>query len=165
MSKLTRILKHAVHHKRAAKRTFTPEDLAAIAHAVLLAKTEHEGEIRVVIENSLSPKRLARGVSPRRRSMEVFAKHFVWDTENNDGILIHVLLADRHVMVVGDRGIDARVPPGTWEQAVRTMEAAFRQGRFREGVMDGIGAIVRNLPKRAEPRTGGFDLPEDPIVV
>lgn len=163
--KLLRIIKHVTHPRAKAKRAFSQDDLAAIGDAVLLAKAHREGEIRVVVENSLSHKRLARGTTPRARSMEIFAKHHCWDTENNDGILIHLLMADRHVAIIADRGIDARVPPGTWDVAVEVMEKAFREGRFQQGVLKGIGAIANALPKRDEPKTGPYDLPEHPIVI
>jgi uncharacterized membrane protein len=163
--KLARIIKHVIHPKAKAKRTFSRHDLRAIGDAVFLAKTHRQGEIRVVVENALSHKRLARGVAPRTRSMEIFAKYHCWDTEKNDGILIHLLMADRHVAVIADRGIDTKVPPGTWDGAVRVMEKAFRDGRFKEGVLDGIGTIANALPERTEPKTGPFDLPEDPIVI
>jgi uncharacterized membrane protein len=111
MKKLARIVRHAIHHKRAARKTFSAEDLAEIGRAVRAAKEEREAEIRVVVENSLSGKRLARGTSPQRRGMEIFAKHHVWDTDFNNGILIYILLADRHVAVIADRGLTRSIPP------------------------------------------------------
>lgn len=163
--KLARIIRHVIHPKTKAKRVFSQDDLAEIGDAVLLAKAHREGEIRVVVENALSHKRLARGIRPRTRSMEIFAKHHVWDTENNTGILLHLLLADRHVAIIADRGIDTKVPPGTWDTAVRMMEKAFREGRFQQGVLTGIGAIANALPKRDKPKSGPYDLPEHPIVI
>lgn len=163
--KLARIIKHAVHPKKKARNAFSSEELAELARIIKLAKEHREGEIRVVVENTLSHKRLARGTTPRKRSIEIFAKHHVWDTENNDGILVHLLMADRHVAVIGDRGINAKVPPGTWDAAVRIMEQAFRDGHFRLGLINGIETIVNHLPKRAAIKAGPHDLPDDPLLI
>jgi uncharacterized membrane protein len=163
--KLARILRHAVHPKGKARQALTPKDLSEIAGAVSLAKCHREGEIRVVVENTLSHKRLARGTSPAKRSMEIFAKHYVWDTESNDGILIHILLADRHVAVIGDRGINRKVAPDTWKEAVKVMERGFRNADFRGGIMDGIAFLIERLPKREAPKGPPYDLSAAPIVL
>ncbi len=163
--KIARILRHAVHSRRKAARTFTPDDLVEIAGAVAFAKHERQGQIRVVVENAMSPKRLARGTAPARRAMEIFAKHHLWDTELNDGILVFILMADRHVAVLADRGIDRKVPPGTWKDAVKVMEKAFREGDFNAGVMDGIAFIAERLPRRDPARPSHADLPVAPLIV
>jgi uncharacterized membrane protein len=154
-----------IHPRGRAARKFAKNDLLAVAAAIDAAKSGREGEIVVVVENALSHRRLARGTTPRQRSMEIFAKYHVWDTEANDGILVHVLMADRHVAVVADRGIDRKVPAGTWEEATRTMESAFRKDRFREGVMEGIARIAGRLPQRAVPKDPPYELPSLPLVV
>jgi len=54
----------------------------------------------------------------------------VWDTEDNNGVLIYLLLADRDVEIVADRGVHAKVGDKGWEAICGKMEAEFRAGRF-----------------------------------
>jgi uncharacterized membrane protein len=75
----------------------------------------------------------------------VFSQLRVWDTERNNGVLIYLLLADRHVEIVADREVHARVGSQEWETICRQMEAAFRQGHYREGAVGGIHAVTRHL--------------------
>ena len=66
----------------------------------------------------------------------------VWDSELANGVLIYVLMADRDVEIVADRGAAARIPPADWESACRAMEQHFREGRFQEGAVAGVAAVA-----------------------
>ena len=86
------------------------------------------------------------------RALEAFARLRVWDTELSNGVLIYVLMADRDVEIVADRGAAARISPIEWEGACRLMESHFREGRFREGALAGVeavgGLLEREFPSR-----------------
>lgn len=161
MESLARVLRHAVHHKRAASKAFSKQDLTAISRAIHDMRQRHEAEIMVVIENSLSGKRLARGTTARQRAVEIFAKYKTWDTEANNGILIYVLLADRSVSILHDRGLK-QIADSAWTDAVSAIRGEFREGRFKEGLFAGISTVSRHLPART---TGNSELPEAPIVI
>jgi uncharacterized membrane protein len=81
-------------------------------------------------------------------------------------VLIYLLLADRDVEIVADRGIDARVGAGGWEAICKTMEADFRAGNFAGGVIKGIDAVSRHMaahfPKHG---AGKNELPDAPVVI
>ena len=82
-------------------------------------------------------------------------------------MLVYLLLADRDVEIVADRGIHAKVRPGAWEAICREMEAAFRERRFAEGVEAGIRNINALLAEHF-PRIGAGganELPDRPIVL
>jgi uncharacterized membrane protein len=102
-------------------------------------------------------------VSSRERAREVFALKGVWNTAENNGVLIYLLLADRRVEVVADRGIDARVAPSEWEAVCRMMEGHFREGRFEQGALAGIDAVsdllARHFPAGGERRNELEDRP------
>ena len=68
--------------------------------------------------------RAKSGAARRRgeRALEVFATLGVWDTEANNGVLIYVLLADRDVEIVADRGLNGRVSAEEWRSVCETME-------------------------------------------
>ena len=79
-------------------------------------------------------------MTPRERAGQVFAQLRVWDTELRNGVLIYVLVADRDVEIVADRGAAARISPTEWEGVCRLIESHFREGRFREGSHCGSGS-------------------------
>ena len=91
----------------------------------------------------------------------------VWDTEENCGVLVYLLLADRDVEIVADRGIHAKVGDSGWESICRGMEAAFRERRFEGGVAAGIAKINALLAEHF-PRSGGAaanELPDRPVIL
>jgi uncharacterized membrane protein len=127
----------------------------------------HEGEIRLVLESSLAPGLIWRGVSARERAVEVFSELRVWDTEANNGVLIYLLMADRDVEIVADRGIDRVVGAAGWEAICRVMEEKFRAGAFEAGLSGGIAAVSdhleRHFPARAERNPN--ELPDAPLLL
>jgi uncharacterized membrane protein len=90
----------------------------------------------------------------------------IWDTAHNNGLLIYLLLADRRVEIVADRGIDALVGAAGWEKICRDMEADFKAGNFEAGVIKGIAAVSRQLAKYF-PAQGAQrnELPDKPVVI
>ena len=90
----------------------------------------------------------------------------IWDTEHNNGVLIYLLLADRKVEIVADRGIDASVGSAGWEKICRDMEAEFAAGRFEQGALAGIAAVSRELARHfPHDGTTRNELPDAPVVL
>ena len=163
---LARFWRHVRMTPFSAGRCFPSATLDDIQREVAAQEARHRGEIRFVVEAELSTGLLWRGVEPRQRARQVFALQGVWNTEENIGVLIYVLLADRAVEIVADRGIAARVDETEWVAVCRTMEARFREGRFREGAVEGVRGVAavlgRHFPGR-EP--GRNELPDRPLVM
>lgn len=151
MVNFRRVLKHLFMPPRAWRRAFPQATLDAIKAAVASSETGHSGEIRFAIENSLSPGQVWRGTSGRERAIEVFSNLRVWDTEHSNGVLIYLLLADHDIEVVADRGIAAKVDQADWEAVAHVMEAAFRQGDFERGALEGIAQIDAILAAHFPP--------------
>lgn len=161
-----RILRHLLATPRSAARAFPESVLGAIETAVKESERTHTGEIRFAVEPALDTGALLRGQSARERALEVFSALRVWDTAQNNGVLIYLLLADRDVEIVADRDIHARAGPEAWEAICQHMEAAFREGRMEQGALEGIreaGAVLaRHFP------SGGPDaneLPDRPVML
>jgi uncharacterized membrane protein len=90
----------------------------------------------------------------------------VWDTEHNNGVLIYLLLADRDVEIVADRGIHLRLGKGVWEAICRDMEAAFSKGDFEAGVLAGIHAVGEHLSRHFPSRSGKQnEMPDSPVLL
>jgi len=109
--------------------------------------------LRFVVEAELTSAQLWYDLSSRDRARQVFAAEGVWNTAENNGVLIYLMLADRRVEIVADRGIDAKVQPAEWEGVCRMMEGHFREGRYEAGALAGIDAVSQLL-SRHFPGTG-----------
>ena len=90
----------------------------------------------------------------------------IWDTTHNNGVLIYLLLADRDVEIVADRGINAKVGHAGWEKICADMEADFKVGNFEHGVIRGIAEVSQQLAKYY-PKSGAGrnELPDTPVVL
>uniref|UniRef100_Q07IJ0 TPM domain-containing protein n=1 Tax=Rhodopseudomonas palustris (strain BisA53) TaxID=316055 RepID=Q07IJ0_RHOP5 len=163
---IARIAKHLIVHRWQVNKLFPPRVLAAIEREIEACEATHRGQIRFVVEGALDGAPLFRNQSARERALDVFSQMRIWDTEHNSGVLIYLLLADRDVEIVADRGIDGHVGRDGWEQICRAMEAEFRQGHFEAGVIFGIRAIGAHLSKHF-PGDGNDanELPDAPAVL
>jgi hypothetical protein len=161
-----RIARHLVAMPGAVNRAFPPAAMAAIETAIKESETRHRGEIRFAAEAALDSGALFAGQSARERAIDVFSLLRVWDTEENNGVLVYLLLADRDVEIVADRGINSKVSAGEWERICRRMESAFSKGEFKEGVLAGIGEISGLLARYYPARTGDRnELPDTPTLL
>lgn len=145
---------------------FPPKVLDRIEQAIKHSETTHSGQVRFVVEGALDGAPLFRNQPARERALDIFSHLRIWDTAHNNGVLIYLLLADRDVEIVADRGIDAKVGSDGWEKICREMEAEFRSGRFEHGVIKGIEAVSRELARHFPPHGPHRDeLPDKPVVM
>jgi uncharacterized membrane protein len=163
---IRRIGKHLLEHRWRVRRIFRPDVLAAIEQAIRAGEATHSGQIRFVVEGALDGAPLFRNQSARERALDIFSHLRIWDTAHNNGVLIYLLLADRNVEIVADRGIDAKVGSAGWEEICKAMETDFRAGNFEAGVIKGIEAVSRQLAMHFPPHGGGRnELPDTPVVI
>ncbi len=151
-----RSLRHFATDERRVRKAFSDDALARIGATIAEGEKRHRGQVRFVVEPALPLARVARRISPRERALEVFGLLRIWDTEENCGVLVYLLLADRAVEIVADRGIDRAVGAAAWESVCRDMEKAFAGERYAEGATQGIAAInellARHFPDDGRPR-------------
>src|SRR5688572_18895654 len=162
-----RFWSHLVTDDGAAKRAFPESSLRKIEAAIAAGEQQHRGQVRFVVEPSLPLGRVLNRLSARERALEVFSELRIWDTEEDCGVLLYLLLADRDVELVADRGIDRRVGAAMWESICRKMEASFREGEFTAGVETGI-AEINALLSQHFPRAGAEfanELPDRPVML
>jgi len=164
-TKTRRLWRHLVTDRADVNRAFPAAELQRVEAAVAASERRHGGQVCVAIEAALPLARVWQGVTPRERALEVFGLLRVWDTERNDGVLVYLLLADRDVEIVADRGINAKVGAGAWETICRGMESAFRDGRHTEGIEAGVAAIADLLVVHAPGTRGGNELSDRPVIL
>lgn len=163
---IARTLKHFCLPHWYRRRLFPPAALTAIEAAIREGEKRHGGEVVFAIETTLDLGPLWRGLTARERAFQVFSQLRVWDTEKNSGVLIYLLLADRDVEIVADRGAASRIGIEQWEAVCRTMEAEFRAGRFEAGALAGIRKVNELLAAHFPPSgPDRNELADRPVIV
>mgnify|MGYP001182198285 FL=1 len=163
---LQRLARHLYASLRPARRLLDAAAQAQIQGEIEAAERTHAGEIRVTIEASLTLRQLWRQLGPRARALEVFAALGVWDTARNNGVLIYVLLADRAIEIVADRGIAECVPAAQWEALCTEVSERFRQGELASGCCMAVRSVAQRMA-RFFPSSGGDgnELPNQPVLL
>ena len=161
-----RVIRHLLSDQWSVRRAFPPAVMRAIRDKIGEQEKRHGGELRFAVEASLPLAQLWRGEDARSRALELFGQLRVWDTEHNSGVLIYLLLADKRVEIVADRGIDSKVGNAAWAAICGEMQRAFADGRFEQGVSIGVAAISDLLAKH-DPltETDSNELPNEPVVL
>ena len=166
MINVKRVLRHLLAALWQGSRAFPQTTLASVEQEIKASETAHFGEIRFAVEGALSGMPLYRNQSARERAIDVFSQLRMWDTEHRNGVLIYLLLADRSVEIVADRGVHAKTTAPEWEEICRNMETAYREGRYEEGTIDGIRAVshllTRHFPAGSARRN---ELPDKVVVL
>jgi uncharacterized membrane protein len=164
---IRRIGRHLIANRTRVRKAFPAPALAAIERAIKASEATHSGQIRFVVEGALDGAPLLRNQSARARALDLFSQLRIWDTAHNNGVLIYLLLADRDVEILADRGINAKIDQGEWKNICAMMEADFGKGNFEAGVLNGIAAVSHHLAKHFPKRgsDNGNELPDAPVVM
>jgi uncharacterized membrane protein len=161
-----RIVRHLLMTPWRVRLAFPRTTLDAIEREIRASEALHVAEVRFVVEGALHGARLYHGQTPRQRAIEVFSMLRMWDTEHRNGVLIYLLLADRAVEIVADRGAHIKVGSEEWEGVCRSMQTAFRDGRFETGALGGIRAVTQYLAKHFPAHAGDRnELPDSPMLL
>ena len=116
----------------------TKEDENEIVEAIRLAEKNTSGEIRVHIEKTTSK-------VPFDRALEVFYELKMNETQLQNGVLIYLASADKQFVICGDKGINEVVATDFWDSTKEIMAAQFKQGHFKQGLIDGIAQAGEQL--------------------
>lgn len=165
--RLQRIWRHRWLDESDLRRALPPELLQRLAEKVQASEARHQGQVRIHAEAGLPWSYLWREATPRERAVTLFGKLRVWDTELNNGVLIYLLLAERAIEVVADRGLARQVDEAQWRAIVQGMGQSFAQARFEEGLtqaLDQVSALlVRHFPR--DPQHAPLnELPDAPTL-
>ena len=168
MHRLLRLLKHRWHDERDAHRALGPGALERLTEKVKASEARHSGEIRICVEGGLPLSYLRRHATARERAITLFGKLRVWDTEHNNGVLIYLLLAERCIEIVADRGLSRHVSQAQWDEVVQRASAALQTSRSIEaGLATALDAVTELLVAHF-PLTPGKarsnELPDAPVI-
>ena len=171
MNKLTRLLRHRWSGDALVRDSFPESVLHKLTSSVKSSEARHSGEIRILIEGGLPNSYLWRDDAleqiVRSRALAQFGKLGVWDTANNNGVLIYVLLAEHAIEIVDDRGLNSLVSHDRWQHILQAMRDAFRQGQFESGLDLAVDAVSRLLVAHFPLAAGEHnpnELPDQPLI-
>lgn len=165
MEWLKRFLRHVWMSPVIRRRQFSPATLDAIERAVADGEKTHRGQVRFVVETELTTGQLWAGITARQRAIDVFSMLRVWDTEENSGVMVYVLLADRRVEIVADRGIHRHVGEERWRAICKEIELRYRKGDFLNGSVLGIEKISAEVAHCFPARGAGKNEQSDKPVL
>lgn len=121
-----------------ASSFLTKEQQARILASVGEAEMATSGEIRVHIETSCTEDVLDRAAW-------IFKKIGMHKTTERNGVLFYLAVSDRKFAIIGDAGINAKVPAGFWDEISTLLQNNFREGKFTEGLAEGIVLAGKQL--------------------
>ena len=114
-----------------ASSFFTKEQQELILASIKEAENETSGEIRVHIETSCSGDVLDRAAW-------IFKKLGMHKTAERNGVLFYLAVRNRKFAIIGDAGINAKVPDGFWDKVKELLEKHFKEEKFSEGLVKGL---------------------------
>jgi uncharacterized membrane protein len=121
-----------------ASSFFSKEQQTLILDSVKEAELATSGEVRVHIETSCYGYVLDRAAW-------VFRKLGMHKTAERNGVLFYLAVKDKKFAVIGDIGINAKVPPGFWDSVRDLLQQNFKEGKFTEGLSEGILLAGKHL--------------------
>ena len=110
---------------------FTEEETKDIVDAIKIAEKNTSGEIRVHLEKS-------SGKEPLKKIREIFIKIGMRKTELKNGILFFLSIEDKQFTILGDDGINKKVPKDFWDNVKNIIIENFKNGDFSKGLSEGI---------------------------
>lgn len=138
-----------------ASEFFTREQQELIRSAIREAEMNTSGEIRVHLETSVTGDVLDRAAW-------IFAKVGMHKTKNRNGVLIYLAVENKKFAIIGDTGINSKVPGDFWDKTRELIESKFREQKYTEGIVEGILMVGQQLKEFfPHKRDDVNELPDD----
>ncbi|MEO6623499.1 MAG: TPM domain-containing protein [Burkholderiaceae bacterium] len=176
ITRLFTLLKHCWFDESDSKQLIAPAVLERLAQRVAASESRHTGEVCITVEASLPLSYMWRhcvhktpiAELARQRATMQFGKLRVWDTENNNGVLIYLLMVERKIELLADRGVNRYVSEADWQGMVQRMAQAFASDRFEDGLTQALeevsAVLVQNFPLQPDAANPN-ELPDDPLRI
>ncbi len=162
---IKRLWAHLTTTRGTLMRQFSAEDMRRITAAVTAGEARHAGQIVVALEASLPLEAVIDGVTAHARAGAVFRQLNVWDTQHNTGILLYLLLADREIEIVADRGIHATAGAERWQAICQQLEADLRAGKRADAVIAAVERLADTLATHSSAARTANELPDGAVLL
>lgn len=145
---LLRLWRHLWQSERAAWHAVPDDMVDRLVRRVRASEQRHAGQVVVCIEGALplsyawrAGRQAHLSVVMRQRAMAWFGRLRVWDTEHNNGVLIYLLLAERRIEIVADRGLMRHTTEAHWQTLVRGLRLQLQAGDFEAGLTQALEEV------------------------
>jgi len=129
------------------QKYFTEENKLQIANAIRAAETNTSGEIRIHIEKHCREEVLDRAAY-------WFEKLEMHKTELRNGVLFYLAIEDQKFAILGDAGINQKVPADFWQETKEVVISKFKDGGFADGLAAGVLMAGEQLKANFPHKTG-----------
>ena len=161
-----RFLKHTFAGRRLVRSYFPKKVLKAIEEEIKSSEEQHRAEIRVAVEANFNFSQIYQKMTSLDRAVQVFSDLRIWDTRENNGVLVYILLVERKIEIVADRGIYKKLGKDYWAQVNQQMVKYFKEKKYKEGVIYSLKEItnemVKLFPKQGEDPD---ELPDSVVIL
>lgn len=168
MKRWVRWIKHRWTDESDLRRALPAALVERLEARIRASEQGHAGEICLCVEAGLPLSYLRRGLRARDRALTLFGKLRVWDTEANNGVLIYLLLADRAIEIIADRGLNSHVTAAHWQQVLAPLREALREQQYEAGLLaaiDAVEALLRQHFPLAEGQRNPNELPDAVVLL
>lgn len=114
-----------------AADNFTQKEKDLIKESIRNAERATSGEVQVHIENHCSGEVLDRAA-------QIFKILKMHKTDLRNGVLFYLAMKDHKFAILGDAGINAKVPANFWDEIKSHMAEKFKKAQIAEGLSEGI---------------------------
>jgi len=121
-----------------AKHSFSEAEQLSIVQAIKEAEKDTSGEIRVHLDRKCSG-------DPYKKAIKVFENLAMHKTAQRNGVLFYLSIDDRKLAIIGDQGINEKVPADFWHVILEEVIQLFKQGKLAEGLAHGIAKAGQQL--------------------
>lgn len=74
-----------------------------------------------------------------------FDEKGLYKTKERNAVLVYLAYKDHKLAILGDEGINQKVPEDFWDSTVEIMTSNFKEGRYAKGLEEGILKIGEEL--------------------
>jgi uncharacterized membrane protein len=113
-------------------------DKKSVVNAIQSAEELTSGEIRVHIDRK-------GGKEPFKEATRVFERLGMTKTKERNGVLIYLCFTRKQIAILGDQGINEKVPEGYWDELYHSMATAFRNGNYCLGICESVQRVGEKL--------------------
>ncbi len=167
MNLLARLFRHLITTQLTAQRMFPIETQQRLQQAIAYGEVHHRAELRLIIEAAMPLRKVLRKMTPRERALELFSQYGIWDTPEDNGVLLYINVSDRCAELIADRAASKAITDSEWQKICNTMLAWFKREAYEQGVIDAINAIHSEL-RQAFPDDGTPEenaQPDEPVMI